>query len=237
MNIIPGVIADHTALFFEKEKLLCLADLHLGYDAELFARGVHVPTNEYEYVHRFITGLLIKYKPKKVLLNGDIKHGFGSINHKEWSHTLKILDLLKNQEIIIIKGNHDISLVPITEKRNIRVVPHEILGDILFTHGDIIPPKEILVNAKIIIIGHEHPAITLSNGVRKETYKCFLTLNWKRKKLIAMPSTFSLTPGTDVLTSAPFGPFLIEREKARVAVVGEDGVVLDFGELQKLRTN
>ena len=61
---------------------------------------------------------------------------------------------------------------------------------------------------KTIIIGHEHPAIVLKEGPRKEKYKCFIKGKFKRKNLIVMPSFNLVTEGTDVLLETRLSPFL-----------------------------
>ena len=235
MEILPGIIADHTALWFEKYKILCLADLHLGYDEELYRKGVHVPTNEWQYQRNLISKLMAKYKPKIVLLNGDVKHGFSGINDREWRHTVKLFDLIsEHAQLVLIKGNHDNILEPIARTRKIVIENQFIAGDILFMHGDILPEKEVLKNIKTVVIGHEHPSVNLSRGVRSEQYKCFLALPWNKRTLIVQPSTFSLTIGADIANNPQFGPFLKKTEDAIVYVVGEDGVVLNFGSLSAL---
>ncbi len=234
MNITPHIIADHTALWFPTQKILSFADLHLGYDEDLFRKGVHLPTSEWQYQRALIGKLIRKYNPQTIILNGDIKHTFGDINEKEWRHTLQLLDLLGEREVIVIKGNHDIALAPIARKRQIKVVDYFVSDDLLFLHGDVLPQESLLSAARTIIIGHEHPAIGLTNGVRTELYKCFLLLPWKNKQLLVQPSTFSLTTGTDVLAHTLLSPFLASLSRARAYVVGEDGVVLDFGQLNKV---
>jgi len=235
MEISPDITAEHTSLWFSKHKILSFADIHLGYEEELRKKGIHLPTGEFEYQKRLFSKLIGKYKPKTVVLNGDVKHSFGGINDTEWRHTLKLLELITTKsEVVIIKGNHDITLAPIARKKSIAVVDHYTSGELLFIHGDIEPKKEWLKNAKTIVMGHEHPAVGLTNGVRQEVYKCFLKLPWKRKTLIIQPSTFSLTTGIDVLADHLQSKWLGSVAKSEVYVVGEDGKVLDFGRLNRI---
>lgn len=234
VEIIPGILADNTALFFTNTKTLCLSDLHLGYEEELRAKGVHIPTGEFQYQRALIASLISKYKPVRIILNGDIKHTFGGISRSEWQHVLALFDLILSKcELIIIKGNHDVILEPITKQRNMIMVDHYVLKEVLFVHGDIEPKKEWLTNVKTIVMGHEHPAIALSNGVRTENYKCFLALTWRRKNLIIQPSTFSLTTGIDVLAKNLRSKWLGKIAKANVFVVGESEIFA-FGKLNKI---
>lgn len=235
MDIHPGIIAEATALWLPEQSILSFADLHLGYEEELRRKGVHMPLGEFQYQRALIGKLMGKYRPKTVILNGDVKHSFGTINSTEWRHTRELLDMISGHaETVIIKGNHDLMLQPIASKHNIKIVDRYKAGDILFLHGDVLPDAEALEGANTIIIGHEHPAISLTNGVRSETYKCFLKLPWKRRTLIVQPSTFSLTQGTDVMNRKFISPFLDSISRAEVFVVGEEGAVLHFGRLNRI---
>jgi metallophosphoesterase superfamily enzyme len=59
----------------------------------------------------------------------------------------------------------------------------------------------------IIIIGHEHPAISFSER-REEKFKCFLKGTWKGKTLIVQPSLTQIHAGSDVLREQYLSPFL-----------------------------
>jgi uncharacterized protein len=234
MELAPGIIADRTALWLPQHSILSFADLHLGYEEELYHKGVHLPLNEFTYQRNLFGKLIGKYKPKTVVLNGDIKHSFGRINSSEWRQTKELFNLIAEHcDIVIIRGNHDTMLDFITTKHKLVVVDHYKSGDVLFLHGDVLPTTEMLEGIQTVIIGHEHPAISLTNGVRTEQYKCFLTLPWNKKTLIVQPSTFSLTHGTDVLSKKFLSPFLTNVSRAEVAIVGEE-TILPFGRLNRI---
>lgn len=234
MEIHQGINADHTALWLPVQSILVVADIHLGYEEELRKKGVHLPLGEFNHQKKLFTRLLEQYKPKTIVLNGDLKHSFGSINRTEWKHTLELLDLLTaTSNVVIIKGNHDTILEPIARKKSIAIRNYYKDNELLFLHGDVLPEPHLLEAVQTIIIGHEHPAIGLTNGIRTEQYKCFLKLLWQKRTLIVQPSTFSLTTGVDVLTHELKSPFLSDINKAHVYIVGED-TILDFGRLNKI---
>ena len=87
-----------------------------------------------------------------------------------------------DKNLILVKGNHDIILGPIADKRNLKVVNYYKTKEIMFLHGDKILKESL--NSKILIIGHEHPALNLREGPRKELYKCFLVGKFNNKKLL-----------------------------------------------------
>ena len=112
-------------------------------------------------------------------------------------------------------------------------VDYYFTGDILITHGHKIPNKNILKKAKTIVIGHEHPAISLKEDVRIEKFKCFLKGKYKRKKLIVMPSFCLATEGTDILKERLISPFLDhDLRNFEVFIVADK--VYDFGKVKNL---
>ena len=140
-------------------------------------------------------------------------------------------------EVIIIKGNHDSVIKPITNKKEVVVVDKLKFGETLIVHGDAL----VETNAKRIVIYYEHPAITIREGSKWEKYKCFLKGKWhqkaslsgtsgkgklfqkKSKELIAVPSFNPLLEGTDVLKEELLSPFLKNKniKNFEVYVVGE----------------
>src|SRR3989344_4172987 len=146
----------------EIEKGIKIKDLALIYKDHLIISDLHIGLEEALNKH----GILI---PRFQL--------------KEIKQRLEPL-LLKKIKVIVVKGNHDTILGPIADKRNLKVVDKYEIDDITIIHGNKI--KEI--NTKIIIIGHEHPAVTIKDNIRNETYKCFLKGKYKNKILIVTPS-------------------------------------------------
>ncbi|MDP6600655.1 MAG: phosphoesterase, partial [Candidatus Woesearchaeota archaeon] len=167
--------------------------------------------------------------------NGDLKHEFSTISDQEWRHTLKLLDFFEKHcnEIILIKGNHDTILGPIAKKRNIRVMDHFIINNILIIHGDVIPSKTLLKGVKTIIIGHEHPAVSVREGPRAELFKAFLVGKWKKYNLVVQPSFNLVTEGTDVLKEEVLSPFLKGNLRNLNAIIVGDKLY-NFGKIKDL---
>ena len=217
MEISPGIEIIETALLIKKETLV-INDLHLGYEASLHLKGILVPRFQLEDIIKIMKRIL-KVKPKKIIINGDLKHEFGKVLQLEWREISKFLDfLLENcQEVIIIQGNHDPVIVPIAVKKNVKVVKDYKIDDILIIHGD----ELVETDAKTIIIGHEHPAIKIQDHGKWEKYKCFLKGKWKRKELIAVPSFNPLLEGTNVLEGQMLSPYLKDIKNHQIYVVSE----------------
>ncbi len=231
MQIHKDIEIVDTSLFIKPQKILIINDLHIGYEAALHNKGFLVPRFQLKEIQEKMEKIIQYTKPKKVLINGDLKHEFGRILQREWKEVLQFLDFLLDrvQEVIIIQGNHDPIIKPIAEKRRINVHTHYEIGDILIVHGD----ELVDTSQKTIIIGHEHPAIKIRDGSKWEKYKCFLKGKWKRKTLIAVPSFNPLVEGTDVLERKMLSPFLEKIDNFEVYVIHNE-TVFNFGKVKGL---
>ena len=207
MNISNGIAIVGPALFIKRHHALVLNDLHLGYEEALHAKGVFVPRFQLQEVISTLQKILTTTKPETVVINGDLKHEFGRILAREWKEVLQFLDfLLRNtKNVVIIQGNHDPVIV----------------------HGD----EVCRTTATRIIIGHEHPAITIREGSKWEKYKCFLKGTWKGKELIVVPSFNPLLEGSDILSEKLLSPFLEDIRNFNVYVVSK-GEAFGFGKVR-----
>ncbi|MBI2130051.1 metallophosphoesterase [Candidatus Woesearchaeota archaeon] len=217
MKIANNVEIFDLALYLSKEKTLVFADFHIGYEEALNKEGILLPRFQLKETLERLERIFLELKKNKkeinkIIINGDLKHEFGTISDQEWRDTLKLLDFLNKhcKEIILIKGNHDTILGPIADKRNLEIVGSLKVEDVLIIHGDKINKniENLIKKAKILIISHEHPAVSLKEGGRSETFKCFLKGKYKNKTLIAQPSFNLVAEGTDMLKEKLLSPFL-----------------------------
>ena len=234
LEISPGLSIIGSSLWIEAAKAVVINDLHLGYEEALQRKGVLVPKFQLEEILQQLRGILSLVKAERVIINGDLKHEFGTVLRQEWKEVVALLDFVVQQvpEVIIIQGNHDTIIRPIVEKRGIQVVKEWKFQDVVVVHGD----QVVETKAKSIIIGHEHPAITIREGGKREKYKCFLKGKWKRKEVIAVPSFNPLLEGTDVLKEQVLSPFLRKVRNFEVFIVHK-GEAFQFGKVKKLRSD
>ncbi len=267
-KINKDVFLIREGLFFKEKKILCLADLHIGFEEAMQVQGVLLPRFQFKDMVKRLEEVLDIIKKKfgldkleEIIINGDLKHEFGTISKQEWKETIGMLDFLKKKtkKIILVKGNHDTILGPIAKKQGLKIVQYYQKDDLLFAHGDreVEELKIDLKKVKTIIIGHEHPAVGIREGQRREVFKCFLVGEWQSKEgkrnkekkrkpkrlmmkkvlrgLIIQPSFNPVMPGTDVLKESLLSLVLInlgERlKKFKVVVVSDEGEVLEFGKL------
>ena len=230
MEILENIEIKDLCLYLKKEKILVIGDMHIGLEEALNKQGVFIPRQGVDEIIKRLKKTISKLEIKEIVLIGDVKHEFGVISDQEWRDTLRVLDfLLEKSPVVIIKGNHDTILGPISGKRNLEVKESYKINDILFVHGN----KIINEKAKIIIIGHEHPAISFEER-RDEKYKCFLLGKFKKSDLIVIPSFNLLNEGSDVTKEQILSPYIKDIKKFRVFIPSEKNVQ-DFGLLKDLR--
>lgn len=188
-------------VYIEDTKTLVISDIHIGYEEALNKQGVFIPRFQFKEMKEDLQKIFSEIKDiNKIIILGDLKHEFGTISRQEWNETLEFLDILqsKAKEVILIKGNHDTILGPLANRKGLELKNEYKEGEYYFTHGDKPAPKAFEdKEIKYIFIGHVHPAITLSDGIKSEKYKCFLVGKVKRKTIIILPSFIPLTEGTD----------------------------------------
>ncbi|MEK6957803.1 MAG: metallophosphoesterase [archaeon] len=228
-EISKGIEIIDLALFLTADKLLAITDLQLGYEGMLNSQGVFVPRLNFEEIKRRLADKIFPHAKgaEKILVNGDLKHEFGEISRQEWREVAELIELLKAhcKEVIIVKGNHDAILEPIAKSMGVKVVEHYFAekSKTLFIHGHKEPSNELLKGAETIIIGHEHPAVSIKDGVKSETYKCFLRGKYKGKTLIVMPSLNFISMGSDITKEKILSPLIGNIDEFEVFAV-EDKV-------------
>ena len=165
------------SLYLKEHRALIVGDVHIGMEEALGKQGVLVPRFHLGDILERLDAVLGRVGSVDLfIINGDLKHEFGSISRQEWRGTLAFIDAAakKAKSVVIIKGNHDVLLGPIAKKRGISLVDHLLLGDTYITHGDKIPDNEDFKQARRVIIGNEHPALSVRDDARSELFKCFL---------------------------------------------------------------
>ncbi len=233
-NIFGAQILD---LALEVEDHLVISDLHLGYEEALNYQGIMIPKFQYPKIIKRMEEIHSQSHSPNIIINGDLKHEFGKINRQEWNETLKFIEYLKErfQEIILIKGNHDPLTPIIARKTGLDVYPAYSTGNFMVMHGDKIPEKWDEITEENIIIGHEHPSVGIRSGERMEKVKCFLSGNFRDKKMIVMPSFNFITEGSNVLHEKPLSPFLKETNHDDLEVFGvENFETFYFGKISHL---
>lgn len=221
----------------------------MGYEEALRQKGLEVPIKQFEEVCESLGEILDNIKARygkaeRVIFLGDIKHHFGyAVGEKE--EIKKLLSFLRKKgieekDVIFIRGNHE------KNDKSGKFLDFYLVKDIAFVHGH----REFLEiydkNINLIVMGHLHPTVTLSDEmkIKREKYKCFLIGRRKKKEIVILPSFISATEGVSLSEfddkkgkgydfSIIPNKELEEFEVLVVREVGEDA--LSFGKLKGLR--
>ena len=192
-------------------EFLVIGDIHLGYSEKSYR--VVYPQMQLDEIKKEIDEIFDfvgknNRKIKKIILLGDIKHRFKNISSEEWRETLQFMDFLiqkvGKKNIIVIKGNHDVSLDPILKKRDIKLKKfyefklkiNKKLKKFFFCHGNILFKQ--CLDSDYIVFGHLHPAIILEDKYKSEKYKCFMKGKWGKKQVFILPSFSEISRGINL---------------------------------------
>ncbi len=206
-------------------RTLVVADLHIGFEVAMAEEGNYVPSLLRKMVSDLRT-ILEAGKFKRLVINGDLKHSFIPVR-REKSELRTFFEGIKGliDEVILVRGNHDVGVAWLREL-DIEIVDSLEIGGWTLVHG------HRLEEGERFIIGHEHPAIRLRDEVGASVkVPAFL---WG-EKLIVLPAFSPWAYGNDV-TREIVSPFLkvFDIDSMRV-IVPIEGELLDFGKLGKLK--
>ncbi|MHA1675842.1 MAG: metallophosphoesterase [Candidatus Njordarchaeales archaeon] len=186
--------------------VIVCADLHLGYEIVLANEvGYFLPQTQFNEIIDELSSVIRRFKAKRIIIVGDLKHKFSRRTRQETREVLKILEFI-NQNFnkgILVRGNHDNFIRGLFNRyENIDFIDrYYIEGRYLFTHGHILDEdiEKEAVN-KTLVIGHEHPALLLYDDIGgKIKIPTFLygdtTLNGK---ILVLPAVSPLMSGIEV---------------------------------------
>ncbi|GAA3976727.1 ligase-associated DNA damage response endonuclease PdeM [Pedobacter ginsengiterrae] len=163
-------LSTHKAMFWPKKQALILADLHLGKAAHFRKNGIPVPTQIGQNDLARLSFLLELYKPKQVIIVGDLVHAGHNNEVKAFK---QLTGKFAETEFLLVKGNHDrISEELIAEMGIDHVCNTYQIENIFFNH---IHSENDL---KPTISGHLHPGISLMLPTKKHIrLPCFVVGN------------------------------------------------------------
>lgn len=201
LQIEPGIWVDaRRAIWFEQLGILAAADLHIGYNWAHRHSGQMLPVHPPDDTVSRLQALCDFYKPAELLLLGDIVHRALPLPQIQ----SELQNLLANLPgVRLIAGNHDRFLEKLISTP--LQTDHGRDG-YLFVHG-----HQTSERPERIIMGHEHPAISVGDGVTTSVKcPCFLF----SRKTIVLPA-FSLWAAGGIEMA------LRERFDRAVAILGD----------------
>ncbi|MFN3803596.1 MAG: metallophosphoesterase [Pyrobaculum sp.] len=151
-----------------REKILLLADTHVGYEVELRReRGVNVVSQTQKLVNSIIE-LADIYNVTSIAILGDIKHELPVPRESVEEVKTFLKEVAKRVPLLLIPGNHDSMLQEVAigvDGAEVGPSRGVLLGKTLLTHGHVKPVKTDLEAADVIVMGHTHPAVVIQDEI------------------------------------------------------------------------
>jgi putative SbcD/Mre11-related phosphoesterase len=195
-----SIASPYPAILLEKEGLLVAADLHIGLEDESEEKGIHIPAPILPTVIKHVITPAKDLGCRGVILLGDVKHEFAEVTEPEWFGVKKLISKLREHslDVEVVRGNHDNYIIKVLKELGVPLHdPYLELSGILLTHGH----KPLTVDGRgcrVVILGHEHPAITLKDDVgAKHRFKAFIDLQTSGCRYLVLPSVSPLAYGSD----------------------------------------
>ena len=164
------MLSGERALFWEGERTLIIADLHIGKTGHFRKEGIGIPAAVYkDDLHRLLSQILF-FKAERLIIVGDLSH---SVANRELDLFRKWRKDFSSLEVHLTKGNHDILDNRWYEEADIMVHNAPLpLGPFLFAHDLAQTDQEI--NNQYLFVGHIHPSVTIrGKGKQSLRMPCF----------------------------------------------------------------
>lgn len=165
------ILGGERTLFWENERTLIVADLHVGKTGHFRKAGIGVPQSVYkDDLHRLLAQILF-FKADKLIIVGDLSH---SIANREMDLFRRWRLDFPSMEVHLAKGNHDILDNAWYAEADIEVHNEPLLiRPFLFVH-DLLKPKITIAPGQYAFSGHVHPSVTVrGRGRQSLSFPCF----------------------------------------------------------------
>lgn len=160
------VLLAKRAIFWEEQKALLLADLHLGKTAHFQNNGISVPNSANSANLDRLNSIIDSYPVEKIYFLGDLFH---STINRSFQEFLSWRKQHKNISCELILGNHDIIDLDMYEQAKLRVSQDKIIPPFILQHEPATEEQQYYVLA-----GHTHPGVRLKGkGRQSQRLACF----------------------------------------------------------------
>jgi DNA ligase-associated metallophosphoesterase len=228
LQIEPGLWLDaRRALWLEKESTLVVSDLHLGYAWAHRHSGQLLPLSAHEDSVERLRALVEEYRPTDLVLLGDIVHQAVAVPALKEELCRLFTELTNGTTLRLVAGNHDSHLPRLLADCGLAAPLHAqwTAGDYQLIHGDQLEREETSARSgeaepqPRIIMGHEHPAISVGDRVSRVKCPCFLI----SPRLIVLPAFSQWAAGTEVRSNRYPSPLTrrVSFDKAIAILAGK----------------
>lgn len=204
------MLADRSgALYWQDERLLIVADLHLEKGSAFARRGQMLPPYDSRATLTRLAAVVAAYEPRTVVALGDSFHDAGGASRLAATDLALLASLQEGRTWIWVAGNHD----PVHDGRAGGEAAGEIdICGLTLRHE----PRAGVGQPEIA--GHLHPAARLVWNGASVRARCFAS----DAQRIVMPAFGAFAGGLNVI-SEPFAPLFGERPAA-VHMLGSAGL-------------
>ncbi|MGE5832239.1 MAG: metallophosphoesterase [Methanomicrobiales archaeon] len=145
------------------ERVLVIADLHIGIESDLDAHGVHVPSQTRGRLDR-VLACIEAGRPDLVLLLGDVKHSVPLTTRQEYREIPTLLGEIRSRAPLrVAPGNHDGGIERFLAAGELLPMRGALIDGVGYLHGHTYPDPSLL--GHLLVIGHHHPMISLRDEV------------------------------------------------------------------------
>ena len=174
------------AVYWPREKMLVIADIHFGKAAAFRAQGVPVPRGTTSENLAALDALMALYETRQIVFLGDFLHARASHASATVAAMLAWRSRHPALRLVLVRGNHDKHAGDPAAVLGIEMVdqPYNVGALSFCHHPDIWGPGYVLA-------GHVHPVYLLSSRRDSLRLPCFLA----GPKRMVLPSFGSFTGG------------------------------------------
>jgi putative SbcD/Mre11-related phosphoesterase len=164
MFVEPVLDAPAATAPYDGERALLIADYHAGIEAGLrYERGVELRSNADRRRER-VCSLLEETGATRLVVIGDLGHQIGAARDAEFEEIAALLDTL-TVPLTLVQGNHDGDAAATYDERiDLHSPGGTTIGPLGLVHGHTWPDASVL-EATVVCMGHEHPAVRLQDPV------------------------------------------------------------------------
>lgn len=193
-------------VYWPDQRMLLVADTHFGKEATFRHHGIAVPSGSTDGTLATIGRMLDRTAAIRLVILGDMFHARSSLSQEVCESIDRFWDRHDTVEFVLIRGNHDAHVGSLPNHWPIEVVdPGTPLGGLESTGcasqrlGLAHHPGEVSEGYDLVLCGHIHPAIRMSDR-RDQLGKvaCF----WLTDRQLVLPAIGQFT-GTHTVTPGP----------------------------------
>ena len=194
------------AIYWQQEKALIAADVHLGKVGHFRKAGIAVPRDMEQNELAVLSDLVFEHKPEKIIFLGDFFH---SDMNADWDWFILWRSQFPKLEIILVRGNHDIIDDSYYQQLNIVLHDQLLVGPFLMLHHPL--ADSALEQAEgYVFCGHIHPGVRLIGRGRQDiTLPCFAF----GAKQVVLPSFGKFTGRVAIRSNKTDRIFAIAQDK------------------------